>query len=213
MSACPPVPAVPWLLRGAIPWGQAYPGSPRAKASDGCAEQALTSDPRTRPPFIRLPCDLPHVLPDGRLAGPEQGAKAHKNAHIGRPELLDLPPRSDLGSDLASCSSRCIRPCPWAFRSIRSGRRTPGQQGFWSPLDAVAHAWKACWGQPLTSSNLVSSARLTRQTHGRYSNEYRPYCFAVAILVAVNCNHRIPSTPPTTPYRRYRRTWAGLIGT
>ena len=30
-------------------------------------------------------------------------------------------------------------------------------------MNAGQHCWKACWGQPLRSSNLLSSATLTRE--------------------------------------------------
>ena len=35
-------------------------------------------------------------------------------------------------------------------------------RGRWrTPVNAIQHCWKACWGQPLASSNLASSATLT----------------------------------------------------
>ena len=34
-------------------------------------------------------------------------------------------------------------------------------------MNAGQHCWKACWGQPLRSSNLLSSATLTRENNDR----------------------------------------------
>src|SRR5690348_15323135 len=40
----------------------------------------------------------------------------------------------------------------------------PGHERSRPVVNAEAHTWKACWGQPLRSSNLLSSATLTRET-------------------------------------------------
>jgi hypothetical protein len=37
----------------------------------------------------------------------------------------------------------------------------PGRGRSWTSVNAGHHCWKACWGQPLASSNLASSAILT----------------------------------------------------
>ena len=70
-----------------------------------------------------------------------------------------IPPRRGC---LASCLSFCLirlRPAPFTIGRpdrVRSGR------GRWrAPVNAGQHCWKACWGQPLRSSNLLSSAILT----------------------------------------------------
>src|SRR5215467_5138108 len=34
----------------------------------------------------------------------------------------------------------------------------PGDGRAWPAMNAETHTWKACWGQPLASSNLASSA-------------------------------------------------------
>jgi hypothetical protein len=47
-----------------------------------------------------------------------------------------------------------------------AGHVSAGHELSWHPLNPWVRTWKACWGQPLTSSNLVSSARLTRQNAG-----------------------------------------------
>src|SRR5438876_4834916 len=38
---------------------------------------------------------------------------------------------------------------------------SPGRGRWRTPVNAGQHCWKACWGQPLASSNLASSATLT----------------------------------------------------
>src|SRR5262249_15875703 len=65
---------------------------------------------------------------------------------------------------------------PWPGRGLsfglihpRTGPFTGGHsdrvraaRGRWrTPVNAMQHCWKACWGQPLASSNLASSAMLT----------------------------------------------------
>jgi len=65
---------------------------------------------------------------------------------------------------------------PWPVRGLsfglihpRTGPFTGGHpdrvraaRGRWrTPVNAMQHCWKACWGQPLASSNLASSAMLT----------------------------------------------------
>ena len=59
----------------------------------------------------------------------------------------------------ASCLSFCLihlRPAP--FTSDRPGHVRAGR-GLWrTVVNAGAHCWKACWGQPLAGSNPASSA-------------------------------------------------------
>jgi hypothetical protein len=56
-------------------------------------------------------------------------------------------------------SSGLIHLCPRPFSCGRTGR-IMAARGLWRPLvNAGAHCWKACWGQPLKSSNLLSSAK------------------------------------------------------
>jgi hypothetical protein len=73
--------------------------------------------------------------------------------------------QSSKACDMAACSG--WRPClsfclihlrPAPFTSDRL-RHVLAGHGRWRPLaNAGAHCWKACWGQPLRSSNLLSSA-------------------------------------------------------
>jgi hypothetical protein len=46
-------------------------------------------------------------------------------------------------------------------RRDRSRAHIPGHGLSRTVMNAEAHTWKACWGQPLRSSNLLSSATLT----------------------------------------------------
>ena len=60
------------------------------------------------------------------------------------------------------CLSFClIHPRPGPFTSVRSGRVCAVRGRWRTSVNADQHCWKACWGQPLRSSNLLSSATLT----------------------------------------------------
>jgi len=52
-------------------------------------------------------------------------------------------------------------PEPGAVRQRPRNRETAGHGPWRPPADDGQHCWKACWGQPLKSSNLLSSAILT----------------------------------------------------
>ena len=73
-----------------------------------------------------------------------------------RPPHLGSRPRPGPG-----LSSGLIHPRPPPFTDVHSDRvRAVGVR--WRTLvNAMQHCWKACWGQPLRSSNLLSSAILT----------------------------------------------------
>jgi hypothetical protein len=60
-----------------------------------------------------------------------------------------------------SVSVSLIHPRPAPFTSGRPGRVRAGRGRWRTPVNAGQHCWKACWGQPLRSSNLLSSATLT----------------------------------------------------
>ena len=47
-------------------------------------------------------------------------------------------------------------------RHVPTSTGSPGRGPCRPSVNSAAHAWKACWGQPLKSSNLLSSARVTR---------------------------------------------------
>ena len=55
------------------------------------------------------------------------------------------------------------------FVGVRQGpsvTASPGHGRSRTPVNASQHCWKACWGQPLASSNLLSSATLTCKNIG-----------------------------------------------
>jgi hypothetical protein len=62
----------------------------------------------------------------------------------------------------APCLSFCIiHPRPAPFTRDRPGRVRAGRGRWRTVVNASQHCWKACWGQRLRSSNLLSSATLT----------------------------------------------------
>ncbi|MFC5267389.1 FlgD immunoglobulin-like domain containing protein [Kribbella qitaiheensis] len=70
------------------------------------------------------------------------------------------------------------------------------------PLNVASRSWKACWGQPLTSSNLVSSAtppesRNRRSEHGfglyRDERGRRPVASAIGLLLVQGLNSASPA--------------------
>ncbi len=52
-------------------------------------------------------------------------------------------------------------------------------------MNAEAHTWKACWGQPLRSSNLLSSATLTCRNTGSVAG-MRGLCAGVVSIRGLN---------------------------
>jgi hypothetical protein len=63
-----------------------------------------------------------------------------------------------VGGRLASC---LIHPRPRPFTDVHPDRVCAVRERWRRPVNAGQHCWKACWGQPLRSSNLLSSATLT----------------------------------------------------
>src|SRR5215469_11384977 len=57
----------------------------------------------------------------------------------------------------------------------------PGHGRARPAMNAEAHTWKACWGQPLASSNLASSAALTCKNT---QDEHRQDCLDVEICLS-----------------------------
>jgi hypothetical protein len=75
---------------------------------------------------------------------------------------------AELRREPVSCSSRTvvsvlvsIRPRPAPFTGGHPDRACAVRGRWRPPVNAGVHCWKACWGQPLASSNLASSATLT----------------------------------------------------
>jgi hypothetical protein len=60
-----------------------------------------------------------------------------------------------------SLISSLIHPRPAPFTAGRRESVRAGHGRWRLPVNAGQHCWKACWGQPLRSSNLLSSATLT----------------------------------------------------
>jgi hypothetical protein len=60
-----------------------------------------------------------------------------------------------------SLISSLIHPRPAPFTDGRHESVRAGHGRWRPPVNAGQHCWKACWGQPLASSNLASSATLT----------------------------------------------------
>ena len=67
----------------------------------------------------------------------------------------------------APCLSFClVHPSPGPFTSDRTSHVRAGHGRWRTVVNAGQHCWKACWGQPLRSSNLLSSATLTCNNTG-----------------------------------------------
>jgi hypothetical protein len=80
-----------------------------------------------------------------------------------------------------------IHPHPAPFTDRHPGRIRAGRGRWRSPVNAGQHCWKACWGQPLASSNLASSAHLTcGDAVGSWSRAtlHRTACVSFSVSVA-----------------------------
>jgi len=73
------------------------------------------------------------------------------------------------------CLSFClIHSRPGPFTDVHPDRVCAVRGRWRTSVNAGQHCWKACWGQPLASSNLASSALLTRQYAGWAMHAARP---------------------------------------
>ena len=82
----------------------------------------------------------------------------------------------------AFCLSFClIRHRPAPFTSVRSDRVCTVRGRWRTPVNAGQHCWKACWGQPLRSSNLLSSATSDQTIH---QAGHGPVSCAVSFVVS-----------------------------
>ena len=105
-------------------------------------------------------CSMPAWLADRGRPGCDQ----LKNRAIAT--ALSAPCRARYSAQSATAQAPCLSFClihlrPASFTSDRP-RHVRAGHGQWRPLvNAGQHCWKACWGQPLASSNLASSARLS----------------------------------------------------
>ena len=89
------------------------------------------------------------------------GTGARSSAHGIASTLIGR--RSDtcchVGGHLTSCLSFClIRSRLGPFTDVHPDRACAVRERWRTPVNAGQHCWKACWGQPLASSNLASSA-------------------------------------------------------
>jgi hypothetical protein len=76
------------------------------------------------------------------------------------------PPCRPVVSRLAPCLSFClIHPRPGPFTDVHPDRVCAVRGRWRTPVNAGQHCWKACWGQPLASSNLLSSATSDQAIH------------------------------------------------
>jgi hypothetical protein len=94
----------------------------------------------------------------GQIQGPGDRLDAHRPPPGTRPENRARATGRGLSSGL-------IHPRPRSFISVHGGRVCT-RDGRWRTLvNAGQHCWKACWGQPLASSNLASSATSDQAIH------------------------------------------------
>jgi hypothetical protein len=77
-----------------------------------------------------------------------------------RPPRLGSRPRPGPG-----LSFGLIHPCPEPFTDVHPDRVCAVREQWRPPVNAGQHCWKACWGQPLRSSNLLSSATSDQAIH------------------------------------------------
>jgi hypothetical protein len=134
----------------------------------------------------------------GADAGNQQGPHSEAAGRADWPNSYGVAIRASDGrdSDFATgLSFGLIHPRPSAFAGVRvdcvrarRGRRRP-------VVNAGAHCWKACWGQPLASSDLASSATLTCVNAGTHSVQIPPGGIGpVSVLGSVIdpiwCRHR-----------------------
>ena len=99
-----------------------------------------------------------------RPAGARCGAHEIASTLTGRRAAAVLP-RGGLPGLLSQFLSHSPR--PGLFTDVHPDR-VRAVRGRWrTVVNAGQHRWKACWGQPLASSNLASSATLTRENTDR----------------------------------------------
>jgi hypothetical protein len=104
----------------------------------------------------------PHFI-ECRVASPTAPPLRHRSvAKLTGHRSLGGPAEGRLASCLSFCLIR-LRPAP--FTGGRRGGVRAGH-GLWrTVVSAGQHYWKACWGQPLASSNLASSAISDQAIH------------------------------------------------
>ena len=130
----------------------------------GVADQRGHRRERARavPPGMAGQADEHELVRAGRLDAAIGRDRASFGAQIASTltghRSSDVLPRSRRPSLLSQFCLIHLRPAP--FTSDRPCHVRAGH-GRWRPLvNTGQHCWKACWGQPLASSNLASSATL-----------------------------------------------------
>jgi hypothetical protein len=120
-------------------------GSSRAEGNGSRAGGPVSLPSLARP---RVGWDRGQVSAPGRSPRRSRGAAPQARRPVeGRP---------------GSCLSFClIHPRPAPFTNGRPSRVRAGHGRWRTVVNAGQHCWKACWGRPLGSSNLPSSATLT----------------------------------------------------
>jgi len=76
-----------------------------------------------------------------------------------RPPIRPLHPGSRPGPE-PGLNFGLIHPRPGPFTGDHPDRVRAARGRWRTPVNTMQHCWKACWGQPLRSSNLLSSATL-----------------------------------------------------
>ena len=126
-----------WSTAGAQISARKTPPSTNLHAVDGCPPRSAGTGPGAAPP--RSPRRSPDVAPWPCCPV------------VGRP---------------APCLSFClIHPRSAPFTDVHVDRVCAVRGRWRTPVNAGQHCWKACWGQPLRSSNLLSSATSDQAIH------------------------------------------------
>jgi hypothetical protein len=126
-------------------------------------------------------CAQPASGPRG-LSDLRSRRSAQLGIHVARiAAYVQLRPRMHTApsSDSAAAPEPRLRPGPGLSSGVIHPRPAPftgghldrvcAVRGRWRPsVNVGQHCWKACWGQPLRSSNLLSSATLTCKNFGSW---------------------------------------------
>jgi len=117
----------------------------------GSAQPCRTrSSARTRDPVMAGDWYPAKNAPD---SDPVTAAQAALLRSPTRPPHLGSRPGPEPG-----LSFGLIHPRPGPFTDVHADRVRAARGRWRTPVNAMQHCWKACWGQPLRSSNLLSSA-------------------------------------------------------
>ena len=148
----PPLPGTPGFADRLPSYKSWYSSSQRARSSAPRTRSGPTSTSRASHPCPEQPGGQYLYNPRNDTWFCNRLPTRFQNRRI-RPQ-----PTTAQAICLISCLIH-LRPAP--FIGDRPGR-IRARHGRWrTPVNACAHCWKACWGQPLASSNLASSARLS----------------------------------------------------